>query len=448
MSKRLVIIISVIFAVAVATGVAVLTWWLVSGRHSFSTIRLEGDGLGDVEFTAAYTRIRNTGDIFWWFYPTTATNKTTQPVILWLDGVTGLPPSLFANFMMFGPYDVNLNRRSNSWINSYNLLFVDSPLGTGFSTAHDGRIPNDLNGNAEHLHMVLQSFYSLHSDYSDTPLYICGQGDGGQLAIALASIVSGSNQVPSNLKGVIIGNGIISPAVALTKLGFYLEELAYIDANGRDAIERLSYDVNELVNERKYEDAFDDFILLGDFVNERAGAVAVNLRHIIDKLIRGSARDFFGHSTYLRDAFSSTNEAYKFMEAIIAPALGISSDVTYDDGRDDALKAFRSFLMNPATVTLERVLRDTEIPVTFYNGNLDAVSNTPGQLEWINNLTWPGQQQFLSARRSTLIVNSLVEGYFRETPRLTFYWMNAAGQAVPIESPVAMRRILDRITSN
>lgn len=84
----------------------------------------------------------------------------------------------------------------------------------------------------------------------------------------------------------MIGNGIISPAVALTKLGFYLEELGYVDANGRSAIENLSSDISNLVNDGQVGDAFDIFINLGDFINDNAGAVAVNLAHIVEKLTR------------------------------------------------------------------------------------------------------------------------------------------------------------------
>lgn len=98
------------------------------------------------------------------------------------------------------------------------------------------------------------------------------------------------------MKGVVLGNGIVSPALALTKLGFYLEELGYIDANGRAAIETLSEDVSSSVSGGQLRDAFDKFITLGDFVNEKAGAVAVNLGHIVDKLTREASRgNLFSH---------------------------------------------------------------------------------------------------------------------------------------------------------
>lgn len=53
-----------------------------------------------------------------------------------------------------------------------------------------------------------------------------------------------------------------------------------------------------------------------------------------------------------------------------------------------------------------------------------------GQLEWINNLNWTGQQNFLSQPRSVLLVNDLIEGYSRVSDRLQFYWINVAGHWV------------------
>lgn len=94
------------------------------------------------------------------------------------------------------------------------------------------------------------------------------------------------SEADSNLRGVVLGNGIISPALAMTKLGFYLEELGYIDANGRDALESLSEETTQLVQADDLENAFDRFISLGEFVNENAGAVAVNLGNIVEKLTR------------------------------------------------------------------------------------------------------------------------------------------------------------------
>lgn len=77
--------------------------------------------------------------------------------------------------------------------------------------------------------------------------------------------------------------------MALTSLGFYLEELGYIDGNGRAAIENFANETLDLVNQGQAESAFDNFLSLGQIVNENAGAVAVNLGHIVEKLTNSSS---------------------------------------------------------------------------------------------------------------------------------------------------------------
>lgn len=84
-------------------------WWYINSQLF---TELQGS-LGDVTQQAGYTRIEAAGDMFWWFYPTSQANR---PVLVWLSGVTDLPPSLAANIGMFGPYDHNMNRREDSWV--------------------------------------------------------------------------------------------------------------------------------------------------------------------------------------------------------------------------------------------------------------------------------------------------------------------------------------------
>lgn len=103
-------------------------------------------------------------------------------------------------------------------INRFNLLFIDAPLGTGFSTpVNNDQIPKTVDENgkislvstcvpiflmmnivnynsmlfyyiaAEHLALILESFYTVHEGHRNSPLYIFGQAHGAQLAIALAA---------------------------------------------------------------------------------------------------------------------------------------------------------------------------------------------------------------------------------------------------------------------
>ena len=43
----------------------------------------------------------------------------------------------FGNFGEIGPLDVNLEARETTWLKEASLLFVDNPVGTGFSYVTD-----------------------------------------------------------------------------------------------------------------------------------------------------------------------------------------------------------------------------------------------------------------------------------------------------------------------
>ncbi|XP_050674158.1 retinoid-inducible serine carboxypeptidase-like isoform X2 [Leptidea sinapis] len=292
---------------------------------------------------------------------------------------------------------------------------------------------------------TLQSFYEANTKYEDAPLYIMEQGDGSLLAIPLTIRLANDTRFSENIKGLFLGNAIISPALALTKLGFYLEELGYIDGLGREAIENFSNTTSHLVSRNLFDEAFDQFVSLGEFVNEEAGAIAVNLAYIVQKITRNSTDSYFGQRSYTQRALLT--DAQSFMEGTIAPRLGIS-DVTYDQHRDSVIEAFRPVYMQPTVENVEYILNNhRNISVTLYNGNLDAVSNTPGQLAWIENMTWYGGNDFKASNRRTLSINRLIEGYYQQYNNLNFFWINVAGHNAALDNTEAVRVMLKMVTS-
>ena len=69
------------------------------------------------------------------------------PTIIWLNGGPGSSSQL-GNFLELGPYWIQedsaspfkIVRNNNTWVQDYNVLFVDQPVGTGLSYA-DVRLP-------------------------------------------------------------------------------------------------------------------------------------------------------------------------------------------------------------------------------------------------------------------------------------------------------------------
>jgi len=83
-------------------------------------------------------------DMFYWLFDSRA-SPSEDPLVVWLTGGPGCASEI-ALFNENGPYkfpsDMTatspLSSNQYSWNNSANLLYVDQPIGTGFSKAKQG----------------------------------------------------------------------------------------------------------------------------------------------------------------------------------------------------------------------------------------------------------------------------------------------------------------------
>lgn len=79
--------------------------------------------------------LNDSDDIFYWMFRSRSQNDD-DPLAIWLTGGPGCASEL-AVFFENGPFNINddLSLRKNdfSWNNKANVLYVDQPIGTGFS---------------------------------------------------------------------------------------------------------------------------------------------------------------------------------------------------------------------------------------------------------------------------------------------------------------------------
>jgi vitellogenic carboxypeptidase-like protein len=78
--------------------------------------------------------------MFYWFMEKIGGNVTSDdvPMVMWLQGGPGCS-SMTGNFFEFGPLEIgssgNMTLREDTWLQDYHLLFVDNPIGSGYSFA-------------------------------------------------------------------------------------------------------------------------------------------------------------------------------------------------------------------------------------------------------------------------------------------------------------------------
>ena len=83
-----------------------------------------------------YVTVRANAHMFWWLYGADTeepSERLSKPLIMWLQGGPGASSTGYGNFEELGPLTADLMPRNTSWTRAANVLFVDNPVGTGFS---------------------------------------------------------------------------------------------------------------------------------------------------------------------------------------------------------------------------------------------------------------------------------------------------------------------------
>ncbi|XP_076951057.1 serine carboxypeptidase II-2-like [Bidens hawaiensis] len=155
--------------------------------------------------------------LFYWM--TEATNDpSSKPLILWLEGGPGCS-SLASAMVNGGPFHVNEDGKSvylnpYSWNTVANMLFVESPVGVGYSysnTSSDITNNGDKRTAADTLQFLL-NWLERFPQYKGRDFYIAGQSYAGHYVPQLSQAIVRYNKEnagsPINLKGYMVGNAL------------------------------------------------------------------------------------------------------------------------------------------------------------------------------------------------------------------------------------------------
>lgn len=176
-------------------------------------------------------------NMFFWFFPSLQ-DPENAPVLLWLQGGPG-SSSMYGLFSENGPFEIvsksQLKLRKETWSKEHNLLYIDNPVGTGFSFTKYGYADNETQVGND-LFNVLQQFFTMFPKLQKNELYISGESYAGKYIPAISHTILQKNpesKLKINLKGVAIGNGLSDPATQLL-YGDRLYQLGFIDAKTKD----------------------------------------------------------------------------------------------------------------------------------------------------------------------------------------------------------------------
>ncbi|CAH9080723.1 unnamed protein product, partial [Cuscuta europaea] len=155
--------------------------------------------------------------LFYWFFEAQS-QPSTKPLVLWLNGGPGCSSIGYGAASELGPLRVRENgaglRFNNySWNKEANLLFVESPVGVGFSFTNTSADLNVLDDEfvAQDSYNFLVNWMERFPQFKYRDFFIAGESYAGHYVPQLAKVIVDRNKdnrtyAHINLKGIIVGN--------------------------------------------------------------------------------------------------------------------------------------------------------------------------------------------------------------------------------------------------
>lgn len=367
--------------------------------------------------------------LFFWFFENEARDPR-RPVILWLQGGPG---DSFVNTLFFGngPYTYthpnNISISETSWTKNYNVLYIDNPVGTGFSYSdkYDG-YANTVESVVSHLYTALFQFYTLFPELKNNPFYITGESYAGKYISVLGSFIhrknkeSASLQIP--LKGLVIGCGLIDPGNQLYYADYYYQ-LGFLDRKGYEKADNLEKKLREYIGKRDYINAYYKLIAMGItayYLELWPPADATNPSwHDTDVL-------FDNLHTYLQ-----TKEVRKMIHVGNTP---------FTENKIIIMWKFKNDFFSSVSSNLSEVLQNSK--VLLYSGQFDTLI-PPVQIEnVVAALSWNGSKEFEAAKRTNWYVQNQLAGYKRSGGNLTHVMVRKTNHFIIRSQPLWLKSLL------
>ncbi|CAG7725044.1 unnamed protein product, partial [Allacma fusca] len=140
-------------------------------------------------------------------------NTDKAPVILWINDLPGYT-CLKGVFLETGPFYVGENNelksRNSSWTRTHSMLYIDAPVGSGFSFADsEDAYAKSSDDEAAQLNEALRQFFTVFTEFQKNEFYLAGETYAGTFIPYIAKKLEDENKnspVQINLKGIIMGS--------------------------------------------------------------------------------------------------------------------------------------------------------------------------------------------------------------------------------------------------
>ncbi|XXQ35476.1 Carboxypeptidase [Plasmodiophora brassicae] len=399
--------------------------WMGSIEHKTLLMRPDMFGVG--------------GHIFFWLFESRR-SPSSDPLILWLTGGPSCSSEM-AIFYESGPYrlDSNGNAIENpySWNNQATIVFVDQPVGTGYSyatSANDNvRTEQQL---ADNMYEFLQGLLVQFPQYSSLPFFITGESYAGIFIPFIADRIlqgNSANQGPKiALAGIAIGDGLVDASVQ------YSDYVTYA------TMTNLLTDPRQI---SEMQDATQQcYSLMRAQSPEAFQACQSILPHLMSMVGNVNLYD-------IRKQCNPQPLCYDFSllekllnQPSVMASLGVSSQA-------QAWKECRTTTLPPTDAwvssggSLLSSLLERGLPTLIFYGDQDLICNYVGGMHLAEQLRWSRSDAYKQKQFSPWVANGVDSGIIKGEGPFTFLVVKDAGHMVPMDQPAAALALITSFTN-
>lgn len=400
---------------------------------------------------------QNNGNLFFWHFQNHHI-ANRQRTVIWLNGGPGCS-SMDGALMEVGPYrlkdDHALEYNNGSWYEFANMLFVDQPVGTGFSYVNTDSYLHELPEMASQFITFLEKWFELFPEYERDDIYIAGESYAGQHIPYIAKAILERNQklAPGqpqwNVRGLLIGNGWISPT---EQYQAYLT-FAYKEGliQGGSQIAKKLETMQSVCLSRLDSSGGTDRVDISDCESI--------LQELLRLTVDSDGRCYNMYDVRLRDEYPSCGMKWPPDLQYVTPylrrpdvvkALNINPDkkTGWEECSGAVSSSFRAKNSVPSIQLLPGLL-EAGIPVLLFSGDKDLICNHIGTEELISNMKWNGGTGFETspgvwAPRRDWTFEGEPAGIYQQARNLTYVLFYNASHMVPYDVPRRSRDMFDR----
>ncbi|OOF96855.1 hypothetical protein ASPCADRAFT_145667 [Aspergillus carbonarius ITEM 5010] len=397
---------------------------------------------------SGYLSVGEDMNMFFWFFESRY-DSHTAPLTAWFNGGPGCS-SMIGLFQEHGPCRFVDNETTPSinpysWNTHSNMLYIDQPIGVGFSYGND--TVNSTVTAAPFVWKLIQAFYAHFPEYESRDFNLFTESYGGHYGPEFAYYIQQQNAAiatghlagePINLVSLGINNGWFDSTI---------QEKSYITYALDNPYRPL---INSSAGE-KYSHAYETICLPAlENCNTLATATACRIAAdtcadvIEDPILNTGDWDVYDVRRPANDPYPPDTYVDYLRNETVMRAIGARS--TYAECPDDPYNKFaatgdlsRSFLTTLSTVI------NSGIHVLLWAGDADWICNWIGVHDVADAVQFPGQSEFHNTPLHPYTVDGAERGMYKSVGNFSFLRVYEAGHEVPYYQPKTALQVLGQI---